>query len=732
MRPPPSALGRLCASPRRPIQPYIRSFIHRSQSFSSDDSRRPDNLNKLHKPAYTSVRPRVKAIPGRALPIGVDSLGEPAQMIIVPPKPSKVRRRRKNPNEVEPPADGINSLSSILEDLDDEAIETTIDLARERLEELRTYRPKQRLDAGDWKDLQSTIASSFTYGQLLHYVAEYNHGEPKTENNLATWQPGRSGSVQPPGLTRKTKSGLVDHILRDCWQLSIMDEVGQLDISLPPNYIKLLLTATHFSFDEVASFHKASIDISHSLGLVRITGTQPACESAFEVISDTTTRIRVDEVGIDFPTGLRLTPSFIEWVCETYSVAIDQQPMQGPDKILYLTENKHGAEDARRTLGLAVHDANQTPKPFSTYLPASEPANVYDYTPEASANWFDRQKSWFRWAMPVVQTTATEPTPFFDGHQTLLSSELLKLLRNQPGAKSLSLGSTVYESVTAAAGSCLFGRKSVFDATEISASQLGRLSLPRTFVPDIPRVKPFLDSLSPIAPESGILTHVVRLIPLPGSSGNLPELDVEFASKSTSSTDSQGEIDIKSIKFILETNSVDYLLPETGLDLRFTRTLHSQASETITDPAKYEELLNSIRQPLYNTFIRSSSEAASLPAFSHIPLPRNLFQTSLRLATDGQVEPVEYMFAPLNDVRGAAAQRYDFDGRQLSYRFYESGPFLAARTTEISLDMDIPRQTIPSVDGESQDVVEPNFHAFYNAACDMAFRIHKARYADDE
>jgi hypothetical protein len=87
------------------------------------------------------------------------------------------------------------------------------------------------------------------------------------------------------------------------------------------------------------------------------------------------------------------------------------------------------------------------------------------------------------------------------------------------------------------------------------------------------------------------------------------------------------------------------------------------------------------------------------------------------------------MFPPLNDARGAAAQRYDFDGRQLSYRFYESGPFLALRSTEVSLDMAIPQDH--PLEGESQDPVEQHFHSFYNAACDMAFRIHKARYADE-
>lgn len=736
MRHPKRVLG-LLSSPlpqRPPVKPCIRTLTLRFQSSSSDDSQptRPEHASLNSQSTQTTRRWPKKRKEASKVPIGVDSLGEPGEIFLVPPKDVKARRGRKHFERGGPiPQEGEGSLSSILDDLADEASIITPELVWKRLESLRTYQPKQKLPTRNWEDLLSTVESSFTFVQLSEYLAQYNHGETTSDSNFGTWRPGTSVFLdhgRRQGNQTK-KSALVERILRECWQLSVMDEVGQLDLSLPPLHINLLLTANDFSFDEVASLHKSSIDITQSLGLVRITGPQTACESTFEVILDATTRIREEEVGFDFTTaGSRLSPSFIDWVCQTYSVAIDQQVMQAPAKILYLIENKKGAEDARRTLGLAAHDANPTPRPFSTYLSASEPANIYDYTPEASANWFDRQKSWFRWAMPAVQTTATEtqPTPFFDGHQTRLSDELLKLLRNRPGAKSPSLGgSVVHESVTVAVGRCLFGRKPAFDETVISASQLGKLSLPRTFVPDVPRIKPFLDSLSPINPEHGIPTHVVRLIPFPGSSCNLPELDVEFVPIPANGLEElQGAIDIKSVKFIIDTNSVDYLLPETGLDLRFTRTLYSQVStDTTTDPAEYEELLNSIRQPLHDAFISQSGHcsSASLPAFGHMCLAKSSFQAG----------PAEYMFPPFNDARGAAAQRYDFDGRQLSYRFYESGPFLAARSTEVSLDMNIPQDAMHSVEGESQDAVEQNFHSFYNAACDMAFRIHKARYADE-
>ncbi|KAJ5924254.1 hypothetical protein N7466_008441 [Penicillium verhagenii] len=747
MRRHPKSLLGLFESPllhKGHIQPSIRTLTPRFQSSSSNDSRSDQtNLNTRHG---TTVRHKPKNyLHSERLPIGVTSLGEPGEVVIVPPK---IRRRPQHsgPNALGEGEGQLkedpSSVSAILHDMDEESVETTAEIIRVRMEGLRTYRPKQKLTASEWEDLQSTIVSSFSRPQLSQYVAAYNHDMPISEDNLAPWRPGTSafilktGSRLRPRLDHKMQ--LAEHILREFWQLSILDEVGHLDLTLPPLYINLLLAANNFSFDEVAGLHKSSIDITHSLGLVRITGTETSCESTCEVISDAAARIQEEQVGIDFVTvGTRFTPNFIDWVCQTYGVEIDRQAVQGPERILYLKENKRGAEEARRTLGLAAHGANPSPQPFSTYLPASEPANVYDYTPETTASWLDQQKSWFRWAMPAVQTTATEPqpTPFFNGHNALLSNTLLKLLRDQREANPVSLGGfTLQESVTAAVGRCLFNRKSTFDETTISASQLGKLSLPRTFVPDVPRIKPFLDSLSPIAPENGIPIHVVRLIPLPGSSGNLPELEVEFSPKTMNASGaSQDPISIHGVRFILDTNSVDFLLPETGLDLRFTRTLHLQASaETVTDEEQYEELLNSIKQSLRDTFTSPSSiEGSSLPAFGHIRLPQNIFPSCLHTKTEGKVDSVEYIFPPMNDARGAVAQRYHFEGTQLSYRFYESGPFLAARTTEVSLDMNIPQDTMEVVDGESQDAVEQNFHSFYNTACDMAFKIDKARYPDE-
>ena len=90
---------------------------------------------------------------------------------------------------------------------------------------------------------------------------------------------------------------------------------------------------------------------------------------------------------------------------------------------------------------------------------------------------------------------------------------------------------------------------------------------------------------------------------------------------------------------------------------------------------------------------------------------------------------VEYMFPPLSDIRGAIVQKYNFCGRSLDYRYYESGSILAARTNEVSLGMEIPKIDSVAENGQSEHL-DHEFHLFYNAACDMAFKIHGKRYVD--
>lgn len=761
MRPHPRC-ARLWAPTTFNRLPFYSSSSIRYQSSASSS---PPSYG--HSPR-SSRQPRSKR-PGpaqqfeaRQVQLEVDSLGEPGSVTLIsssrpnslfkPRKPRPARFRKQNATTVD----------SILDDLDQETAVLGGEDIRKTIETLGHFSDRPaKLTSHDWDTLRSAIATSFTYRQLSDYIAARNPSVPEEGKGQDIWRPGTSSFwhaspsahsnterlAAAQGLTGKPL--LAEHILRDCWQFSVVGEIGQLDIRLPPLSITVLLKSTHFSFDEVADLNSSSIDVTSSLGLVRVTGEQESCESIRDVIEDTVTRIREEKTGLanKSPVNLPLifTRSFIDWVSQTYSVAIEQDSLSLPTKILYLSESIKDAENARRTLNYALSEASQASVPFSTYMPASEPANLYSQILHYPS-WLDRSKSWFRWAISSTQTTSTEVqrAPFFDGHQTRLSDELLKLLRKDSTVANgqAANGATIHESVTAAVGRCLFTSKQMREDAEatLSASDLGKSSMTRTFTTEVPNLTFFLESLPEPKSKSG--TGKLRLKPSSEYSGVAPELEVEFLLHGSESDDSGHSVEITSLKSILETSSVDYLLPENAIDLRFTRTTHRDITrEILNESPHYRQLVRNIEQSLVRDIASASTSAdsllsATLPPFCKVSLPRGLLlspeeedlgDSIWNISLENNIE-VEYMYPPLQDIRGSMVQYYDLDGRELSYRFYESGPFYASLATEVTLAVSIPQADSNShADAEEfQRSVEHEYHEFYNAACDVAFKMKSA------
>ncbi|OQE28310.1 hypothetical protein PENSTE_c003G04394 [Penicillium steckii] len=754
----------------RPSRRLTTTSIRFQRSSSSSSSSSSSPLPTTPPPRSRSHRRRPpQPLETRQVQLPIDSLGEPGSVTVISSsRPKSFSRNRKtrpahkfHVSDRDLTGEPQSVLDTILDDLDEEVSTQTSSDIHDVIENLRPSDQSIKLAPRDWESLRSTISTSFTHKQLSDYISVRKQTVPGDESKDDAWRPGTSsfwdtnssgnGSYTTQAATSHGLTGkllLAEHILRVCWKLSIVNEIGQLDIRLSPMYMTVLLNSTHFSFDEVAELHASNIDVTSSLGLVRMTGEHEACESMRDVIQEAVARIREADAAISLE-NITTSPSsvftrvFIDWVCQTYSVAIEQDSSSVPVKILFLAESMRDAEDARRTLNLALSEASQTPAPFSTYMPASEPANLYVQTLQYPS-WLERSKMWFRWALSSAQTTSTEAqrTPFFDGHQTRLSDELLKLLRKDPETvkRHSSSGVTLYESVTAAVGRCLFSSKQTLADTDtaINATQLGRSSMTRTFTTEVPSLTPFLESLS--QPKTTEEKPNLRLKPTSKFQGIVPELEIEYILHNTDGREKSGPaIEITSLKSILETSSVDYLLPENSVDLRFTRTVHrSITTEMLDESPQYRQLIRnlelSLHRDLTSTFLSSNpSHSAPLPPFCKISLPRGLLLSPQEEKfSDSVWDPllqnnldVEYIYPPLHDIRGAIAQYYDIDGRELRYRFYESGPFLAGRRTEVALSVDIPQfdtKRHPDADG-FQRAVEHHYHFFYNAACDMAFKV---------
>ena len=686
-------------------------------------------------------------------PIGVDSLGAPGEIVVMPPT-----KRRNEPNPQHQTAQDRDriGLEAILDDVEEEISPLAMSTVHAQIE---SYYPSGRqLTSAAWEHIRSNLAASFTAVQLRDYITlarSRNRASGGGEDPTGKWRPGTSPSWHTPTENKSTdrfpasssqtqKSLLAERILRSCWQLSIVDEPGQLDLPLATSVINLLLCSKNFSFDQVASLHNSTIDITNALGLVQITGWQNSCESIRDIILDASSRICQIDVGFGLDTthpGLDqvFNPPFLAWVAETYGVFIEQGPSRLPKRILYLAENKRAADDARRTLYLAISHAKSAPVSFSTYLPASEMATLHRHTSDTTLAWIDRQKQWFRWSMPAVQSAEVAPSqvPFFDNHQTRLSSELLKFLRSTPVFPGLPerTADNTHESVTAAIGRCLFTRKSFVEGTRMNASELGKLSTARTFTADIPRLIPFLDSLTLDKDTSpGSQPHRLRLLPSSTNPTPLPELDVLFTSSSSANLLGSIAVEVQSVKLVFGANHVDYLLPENGLDLRFTRKVYHEILDgehpNLDDR---QSLLNSIGESLRGLFTprRTADGPVPLPLFITLPLPGDALQGTgsrgLGTSAGSNAIEAEYIFPPLRDIQQSAFQRYNFGDRQLSCSFYDLSPFLPSQAPELSSDLKILGSGSVHEQDPSLDALDEAFHSFYNASCEMAFGAHATR-----
>ncbi|KAE8391332.1 mitochondrial inner-membrane-bound regulator-domain-containing protein [Aspergillus alliaceus] len=741
---PPSC--RKCSSPSALwLRDVFVRFQHTDDGESKNDTTQEDPRNPRYRRRRRPTEPKKKF---SKVPISITSLGNPAEVVVVPyPKRrSYADTQGSEENTSEGDKDALPLFLRDVEDFDEMPDNIVIN---ERIESFRaSYQPRDRLALSDWENLRREIQSSFNLQQLSDYIEQFKKNErvagegrmPDGEANTAQWKPGTSaffetGPFSTVGDAKRVAASpeelrgkylVTERILRDCWQLGIVGEVGQLDIRLPFHSLSLLLYSEHFSLEELATLHGSKIDVTHSLGLIRITGKQHPCESIREIIYDATNRIREEELELHSP-GTKskgknrvFTADFLSWVSRTYGVSFDQVT-NTPNKMFYLAENKPIADSARRTLNLAVHDATQPPVPFGTYMPASEPIDIYDFDPGLNVSWFDRQKQWFRWAIPSAQTTVSSfyETPFFTKHETRLSDELLKLLRI---SRTRISNAEAHESITAAVGRCLFQRQPFEDKT-ISAAQLGKMALPRSFTTDIPRVMPFMHQLSSHILDQEIEPHRVRLVPSVIHANIFPSIELEIA---VTHSGFETEYKVQSAKALLSESSVDYLLPECALDLRFTRKLTHDLLGAFDNHGPLEPLQETLRDFFSKAMIYEGD--TPLPAFSRISIPNYLLAESGETRDPDGHTTAEYMYLPVRDTRGMRLHQYDYNNHRLNYSFYESGPFSPHHTTDVFLDMDVADKSkeSPPEGLDTQVSVQQRFNSFYNTACSLAFNLDKS------
>merc|ERR1712187_626296 len=104
---------------------------------------------------------------------------------------------------------------------------------------------------------------------------------------------------------------------------------------------------------------------------------------------------------------------------------------------------------------------------------------------------------------------------------------LLKILRKPSPKYQLSKKVDVHENVTAAVGKCLFLRKPTMSCDPVDATTLSKLSLPRSFTTNLPRVASFLRQLQSHEGTDKQQLRRVLLVPSALYANIFPQLDLE-------------------------------------------------------------------------------------------------------------------------------------------------------------------------------------------------------------
>ncbi|KAL5337646.1 mitochondrial inner-membrane-bound regulator-domain-containing protein [Aspergillus crustosus] len=674
-----------------------------------------------------------------------DFLGSPGDVLVV--RENRLRDQPADPEDVKP---DTSAIPSMLSQIESETAPFDMSLVNEQFESFRlAFQPRAKLPPADWVKLHSTVWKSFTEQQLKDYIATQTEFDGTFSTlrgfdtwDAAEWRPGTSrfletGSNSQESITSRiprtkklqNKPLLVEYILRDIWGLGILNEDGQLDVRLPAHSLTLLLNSELFSFEEVAELNKAKIDLTRSLGLIRITGSQTACEVIREIIDDSLKRMRQEELNLLLPgvakpqhVSQAFTPYFLSWLEKTYNVSFEQDASQLPIRICYLLENKAMVDQVRRILNLALNTATTPSIPFTTYLSASKMSETRDTLTDDTASWPDRQKSWFRWGGPPEEKDLAKlPGYFLMGSKHAISDELFRFLQEAPSMQGdFKSVPVVRDSITATVGRCLFLRNSTFQGKKASASQLGTMGLPRTFIQYVPRALQLIRGLGTTGLVKGRNSYRIQLAPTAFYADTFPKLDLSVTISVDEVGNEEGEFGLSSAKAILAESNVDYLLPESATDIRFTRTLTHDILEGSQEVPSLETIVSSL-MTCFNESLNSDKKVP-LPTFTPVTLPNYLLRNSKGEFDPSGTTTAEYMYLPVNDVQGTRTRQFELRDQPLFFASYESGPFGPLMTTDLYLQKEF-SEDASSPNRSDASLQQKEFTSFYRSVCTLASEL---------
>jgi hypothetical protein len=568
--------------------------------------------NEAYGTGTVVLKPRKGKATSRLAPLGVQTLGKPGHVIIVKGAADRFSKKRHGSLKVVE-KHGQDTLWQSVSGVLKEAMKCRVALsAQDVIANFDSFRVRHpagtKLSKPEWTSLRNSLVKSFSSDQLLGYLKYLEESEDaahKTneaegdgdgEQSSSAWKPGTSIFMElKPGDRKQAadasiafrdirgKTVVAETILREHWNLSVLHETGRLDMEFDPQAFSSLLHSTDKGFKAVAEAYGVRIDVWKSRNTITITGPEAICLEVRRELQDADTRIEPREIdlsagGAIFGVGdEQLENAFVTWLQKEYNVLCEKDD-SARKLLLHPADAKiSDIENAARSAELSLILPLDHSLGVSTYSADAQSAIMYPFLDSNVLTWQDRRKKWARWSKPQSNAVFREgrlasrpPAATFAA-----VDEFSKPLFGESD-EFYARSKHVREIVTASIGKSLFELQAPFDiGTETNISGLRDIQS-RTFVRDVPRSRNFLRGLEQLRRngEEGDICRI-RLIPSPRNDRTIPPIELELRlSPQNQFLEANVAPVICRATAILDERSVDMLLPETAVDIRFTKTVH--------------------------------------------------------------------------------------------------------------------------------------------------------------
>jgi Mitochondrial inner-membrane-bound regulator len=519
---------------------------------------------KVQKEPRPSKKPkkRLRRVwePPKVAELGVSSLGEPAEVLVLKDRDRHVPTMAKNEA-----GRAKASQPLILEALQAENLPPTSESIKQSLEQISApYRFQSKaLSSSRLAELRKKIMDGFTQDQLRSYCIDDNRHnlvraatmqledtqiQPQIINSPSPAEATTKGPTTVKKIFELGRAGLVNYILNDKWSLpGLQNEHTERHISVESQKLEYILTHKQSTLEQCAQQSKVTINASRTDGSIHIRGELEHVSAARSKMNDFCKRIVISRVRT-VSTGKDLeniaSSDFLRHLTETYNVAIgwsseeDENTQKRVDRLTICyhdTQDLQNGLNAERAILLAERKfllsqkRDRSERKISMWLSNNgTKADLVLHQAPGELNRTHQHKVWARWVapQPPIRMGTVDPGPesplgklniyrksinrqiqtlakVLGGEHDKFFPEMF--LKQRPKIKTRTSKFAITDEIVTHFGKVLFSKMDVtmedgFDTirTDKTSKLLkAKESVPTLLSSDLPRVANFLSLLPP-------------------------------------------------------------------------------------------------------------------------------------------------------------------------------------------------------------------------------------------